>query len=265
MSTKTNTIDETNAAMEEDSILYDGSLQFTEASIREAVAAGQILNVRGRPSPLSSPKVSLGRPVWWNLTDLAAAKGTPLPSEFALLKPVAEFFLVRLACSFRTGYGDNHIAWARLDAHLKGSDNNEIKPRIFDMYPAKINHQSKVNRQIGITPNLRFAEIAEGSLGGWVTTVEYNKLIPIIIGSGVLENTATWEFRPQKEHPVLGSWVLHLIVERPKPLNVIDLIISLDAVVETKAGLLQARIKQYDEDYVRTQICDDQRVEFSSI
>lgn len=236
-------------------VVYDGPLDVTVESLQDAIASGKLLNLRGDPLSLDTPGVTLGRPICWNLARLAAAKGIELPAEMRLLLDRSDFFLVRLACSFRLGFRSK-VVWTRLNASLAGPYKS-LRPRVFDIFPKQVSQETKASREVGISPTLTFAEIASVSLGKWVTTFEYNAQTPIVAGSGILEETASWEFMPRDLQPIQGSWTLHLIVERPKPVESVDMHLAVGAVIETRGGLLLASLDRLHRDGLHFEICTE--------
>src|SRR5712692_6115278 len=62
------------------------------------------------------PVVSIGQPETWTLQDFYAPSKLPRPIRTKLGQ--ADFYLVRLSCSFRPVNGENRVEWARFRAAL---------------------------------------------------------------------------------------------------------------------------------------------------
>lgn len=231
--------------------LYEEQLEFTPAAIE------QVAREKGResmPAELKSagPVVTLGQPQWWNLAHLAREKGETLPAELSLLLRDADFYLLQLACSFRPERG-SQVEWARFTAHLQPKAGQE-DPIAFDLYPREIYDETKTDVKVSIAPSLKFATV-EGKLGEVVTTIEFRKLEPVVIGYGALESAPNWDFEKHKDQPLRGSKFGYLIVKKPRSAEAVRLTLDITADVITRHGLLSARVTEKDRAHLTQVVC----------
>jgi hypothetical protein len=157
--------------------------------------------------------VSIGAPQSWPLHDLFRARGERLPPEIALLAEASDFWLVRLACSFRPRR-QVRVDWARFGVTLHGAG-QAADPVAFDLYPKDISVERRGNVKVGLTPKLKLSDL-EVELGEAVLDFQYDRLEPLITGSGVLQANPAWEFEPARGHPLTGSRFMHLVVKCPR-------------------------------------------------
>jgi len=232
---------------------YEGQLEFSpEATEQMARGRGE----KSMPSELKSlrPVITLGQPQWWNLAHLAREKGATLPAELSLLLRDADFYLLRLACSFRPER-DSQVEWVRFTAYLRPKAGQET-PIAFDMYPREIYDETKTDVKVSIDPSLKFAGV-ELSPGQIVTTLEFRKLEPVVIGYGVLESTPNWDFEKYGDQPLRGSKFGYLIVKKPRSAEAVRLALDITADVVTQHGLLRARVIEKDQAHLSQVVCTD--------
>ena len=232
---------------------YEGQLEFSPGAI-EQMDRGR--GGKSMPSELKSlrPVVTLGQPQWWNLAHLAREKGETLPAELSLLLRDADFYLLLLACSFRPERG-SHVEWARFTAYLRPKAGQET-PIAFDMYPREIYDETKTDVKVSIDPSLKFAGVAL-SPGQIVTTIEFRKLEPVVIGYGVLEPTPNWDFEKYGDQPLRGSKFGYLIVKKPRSAEAVRLTLDITADVVTRHGLLSATVTKKDRTHLSQVVCTD--------
>jgi hypothetical protein len=238
--------------------IYEGHLEFTSEAVEKT---GRKKGRRPKPNEIRPlrPIVSLGQPQWWNLAHLAREKGNTLPAELSLLLRDADFYLLQLACSFRPEK-DSQIEWARFTAYLRPKTGQE-SPIALDLYPREIYDKTKTNIKVNIAPSLKFAAFesatVEGRVGEIVTTVEFRKLEPVIIGYGALESAPNWDFEKHKDHPLQGSKFGYLIVKKPRIAKAVRLTLEITADVVTRYGLFSAKIPANDHRYLTQVVCTD--------
>ena len=238
--------------------LYEGPLEFTTAAIEKAVRkqGGETESSTIKPP---RPVVTLGQPEWWNLAQLARERGQSLPAELALLLRKADFYLLRLACSFRPER-DSHVGWARFTAYLRAKTGQE-QPTAFDVYPREIYDETKTDVKIKISPSLKFAAFegtaVEGGLGEVITTIEFSKLEPVVIGFGVQESAPNWDFEKHETQPLRGCKFGYLIVKKPRSAEAVRLTLDVVADVITRNGLLSARIAEAARQHLSKLVCTD--------
>jgi hypothetical protein len=234
-------------------VFYEGPLEFREADFEQSgLDKGSPLIKKENKS--AEPVVTLGQPQCWNLSHLLREKGQPIPAELALLLPGADFYLVQLACSFRSAK-NAQIEWARLTAYLRPKTGQE-NPIAFDLYPREIYDKNSVSLKIAIAPSLKFAPFG-GSLGEAVTNIEFTKLEPVIISHGVLESIPNWDYENTKNYPLRGSKFGYLIVKKPHSAEAVRLTLDIVADVVTRHGLLSARVVEKDRANLTQVICSD--------
>lgn len=238
--------------------LYEGQLEFTPGSIEQAAREKGRESIRGELKS-AGPVVTLGQPQCWNLAHLAREKGETLPAELSLLLRDADFYLLQLACSFRPER-DSEVTWARFNVYLRPKTGQE-SPIAFDLYPREIYEKTKTDVKVSIAPSLKFAAFegatVEGGLGEVVTTIEFKKLEPVVIGFGALESVPNWDFEKHKDHPLRGSKFGYLIVKKPHSAEAVRLTLDIAADVVTKHGLLSARVTERDRAHLTQVVCTD--------
>jgi hypothetical protein len=238
--------------------LYEGQLEFTSGSVEQVAREKSLDSVRGELKS-AGPVVTLGQPQWWNLAHLAREKGETLPAELSLLLQDADFYLLLLACSFKPGR-ESQVGWARFTAYLRPKTGQE-DPIAFDIYPREIYDETKTNVKVNIAPSLKFSAFqgatVEGKLGEVVTTVEFSKLEPVVVGYGVLESAPNWDFEQHKDQPLRGSKFGYLIVKKPRSAHAVRLSLDIVADVVTQHGLLSARVTEKDRARLTQLVCAD--------
>ncbi|MBM3748798.1 MAG: hypothetical protein FJW34_23745 [Acidobacteria bacterium] len=233
--------------------LYEGQLEFTPGAIEQLSLEKGGESVRNELKS-ARPVVTLGQPQWWNLARLAREKGETLPAELSLLLRDADFYLLLLACSFRPER-NSQVEWARFAAYLRPKAGRE-NPIAFDLYPREVYDETKTDVKVSVAPSLKFAEVAL-SPGEVVTTIEFRKLEPVIIGYGALESAPNWDFQKHKDQPLRGSKFGYLIVKKPRRAEAVRLTLNITADVVTRHGLLSARITEKDRAHLTQVVCMD--------
>jgi hypothetical protein len=226
--------------------LYEGGLWF------EAEEVNRVLPSRG-PGDVPSPHIGIGQPQWWDLAALTHERGEELPSELRLLLDEADFFLVRLACSFRP----THASWiesARFTAYLRPKGGGET-PIAFDLHPRDVHDEVARDLKVSISPSLKFKEVVEASLGAVELGIQYKKLEPVVVGTGALQSNPAWDFARTKQQDVRGAKFLHLIVKRAKGSQAVRTTFELQAQVRIRQGLLRGAIKEEANSHLGAVIC----------
>jgi len=238
--------------------LYEGQLELTPGAIEQAAREKGWKSMVGEPKP-PMPVVTVGQPQWWNLAHLARERGEVLSAELSLLLHDADFYLLRLACSFRPERG-SQIEWARFNVYLRPKTGQE-NPIAFDLYPREIYDETKTDLKVSIAPSLKFAAFegitVEGKLGEVVTTIEFRKLEPVIIGYGLLQSNPGWDFERHKDQPLRGGKFGYLIVKKPRSAEAVRLTLDITADVVTRHGLLSARVTEKDRAHLTRVVCTD--------
>jgi hypothetical protein len=209
--------------------IWDGALEPDEA-VEEArrgnglgrdVAAGDALDVRDLPI------VSVGKPEVWNLAELYKPNALPVPLQARLGE--VNFYLVRLACSFRPTPDRARIEWARFGVSLRPDDAGRLATA-FDLHPLLVTKEVKRNVKVSLSPTLKFHEV-EAGIGSAEFGVEYPELQPVISASGAGESEPSWDFSTAAGERVHGSKWMHLVVAASTKMTACDATIDLTADV----------------------------------
>jgi hypothetical protein len=181
------------------------------------------------------PVVSIGRPVIWPLSNIYAPEKMPLALQSRL--DVADFYLINLFCSFRPDPMKSCIEWAHFEIRFL-PDNSGRQPLTLDLYPLLISQEGKRQTKVTLAPTLKFQEV-EGELGSLEWGREYPEIHPIIIGAGLGEPNASWDFATvQGSDSVAGAKWMFLLIEAPKGMS------------SGQASLnLKARVKMLDTNW----------------
>jgi hypothetical protein len=238
--------------------LYEGQLAFTPATIEEAARQKGGESVR-RELKSAGPVVTLGQPQCWNLASLARERGDALPAEIALPLRDADFYLLQLACSLRPER-DSEVTWVRLNVYLRPKTGQEA-PIAFDLYPREIYDEVKTDWKVNIAPSLKFAVFegveVEGKLGEVITTIEFRRLEPVVVGYGLQQSDPGWDFEKHREHPLRGVKSSYLIVKKPHGAEAVRMTLDIAADVVTQHGLLSARVTEEDRSHLSLVVCTD--------
>ena len=140
----------------------------------------------------SMPVVSIGQPETWPLQDLYSPTKLPRPIRMKLSQ--ADFYLVRLSCSFRPIYEESHVEWARFRAALLPHSSTGGQPFAFDLYPQQVVQEVKHQIKITLSPSLKFQEL-EASVGSAEFGFEYTEQIPLISASIGNSFDPSWDYR----------------------------------------------------------------------
>src|SRR5258708_9016647 len=94
----------------------------------------------------SMPVVSIGQPETWLIQDLYPPRKLPLPIRTKLSQ--ADFYLVRLSCSFRPLHEESRVEWARFRVALLPHSSTGAQPIAYDCYPQQMTQE--VKRQVKV-------------------------------------------------------------------------------------------------------------------
>ena len=108
------------------------------------------------------PVVSIGQSETWTLQDFYSPNKLPRPIRTKLSQ--ADFYLVRLSCSFRPVHEESRVEWARFRAALLPHSSTGAQPIAFDLYPQQVVQEVKRQIKVTLSPSLKFQEL-EASLG----------------------------------------------------------------------------------------------------
>lgn len=197
----------------------------------EPDGARSIFRRRLDPEELAGrgPVVTIGTP-----EVLRALKPTETPG-FA---PVVanDIYLVRLWCSFVDPEGDLRFERGHFNLTLSSSSDPGAAIVARDMHPTQVLHKVKRDVNVGLTPEVTFAEVGV-KLGSFSYGFAYDELQPTISAAGQGEATPTWTFASAKALRLQGGKAMHLLVAAPEGTASGEAELELRAYV-TKPGRL---------------------------
>jgi hypothetical protein len=158
--------------------------------------------------PRDLPAVAVGRPETWPLDQLYPR--SEMPATLAARVDVADFYLVRLHCTFRPTRDEVAIQWARFMVELVG-DGGE-PPVAEAIHPEVVEDVSDRSRRFTLAPSLKFAEVEVG-VGEASFGFEYKALEPFVFGAR--DPVPSWDFEPTPARRLYGSRRMHLLVRAP--------------------------------------------------
>ena len=219
-------------------VLWEAPLEpATEAVVERVAREWAVQGIRGGKDEILGglPIVSIGWPETWALPEVYPPEKMP-PALRAKLEE-ADFYLVRLACSFRPVRREKQVQWARFIVYLH-PDAAGRQPIAFDLHPLMVTQEVRRNVKVTLSPSLKFHEI-EGSVGGIEFGFEYSELQPIISASGAGEARPSWDYEEAKGTRVQGSKWMHLLLKAPKGMKPVRATLDLTADVAMHGSLLQ--------------------------
>jgi hypothetical protein len=101
----------------------------------------------------SMPVVSIGLPETWPLQELYPPEQMPRPLQAKANQ--ADFYLVRLSCSFRPLHQESRVQWARFLARLLPTATGQ-QPIAYDLYPQQVVQEVKRQTSVTLRPMLKF-------------------------------------------------------------------------------------------------------------
>jgi hypothetical protein len=193
------------------------------------------VNLAPREGLRNMPVVSIGPAETWTLQDFYSPGKLPRPIRTKLSQ--ADFYLVRLSCSFRPVHKESRIQWARFRAALLPHSSTGAQPIAFDLFPLQVVQEVKHQIKVTLSPSLKFQEL-ETSLGSAEFGIEYTELIPLVsaaIGAGF---DPSWDYRTGSGQEVQGTKWMHLLVKAPKGMTSGRALLELEADVQVGDVLL---------------------------
>jgi hypothetical protein len=174
------------------------------------------------------PVVSIGQAEIWTLQDFYAPSKLPRPIRTKLSQ--ADFYLVRLSCSFRPVHEESRVEWARFRAALLPHASTGAQPIAFDLYPQQVVQEVKRQVKVTLSPSLKFREL-EASLGSAEFGFEYTELIPLVSASIGASFDPSWDYRAGPGQEMQGTKWMHLLVKAPKGMTSGRALVDLEADV----------------------------------
>lgn len=177
------------------------------------------------------PSVSLGKPTWWSDHQVFGDDWTQPAGN-------KRYGLARFAFSLRP-QDKQEVRRAEFTVYLQGQ-NGSSNPTVFDLFPKNVTEEQTGEVKAEINPQLKFAEVAEVSIGSVGVTANKRNAKAIITADGIGESTARWKFMAHPAAPLTGSQIVYAIVELPRGVTATRITVQLSAEVTTKFGLLRA-------------------------
>lgn len=178
-------------------------------------------------------RVTLGRPVWWPaeqaLENEIGQKWTPPADQ-------QQYLLLRLACTLHPPAGSRtRYTEATLTAYMR--PRRGAPPVVaHDLYPRRLTASSQRKFNLGLGPDLKFAETVEFKLAELGAEIEYQQVYPAIQGYGLGESRPYWRFAHHAANPLLGCQSVYLVIAAPAGANGLRLMVELSATLETRFG-----------------------------
>ena len=176
----------------------------------------------------SMPVVSIGQPETWVLQDLYAPRKLPQPIRTKLGE--ADFYLVRLSCSFRPLHEESRVEWARFRAAFLPHPSTGAQPIAFDVYPQQVIQEVKRQVKVTLSPLLKFQEL-EASFGSAEFGFEYPELIPLVSAAIGASFDPSWDYRAGPGQELQGTKWMYLLIKAPKGLTSGRALLELEADV----------------------------------
>jgi hypothetical protein len=176
----------------------------------------------------SMPVVSIGQPETWLLKDLYPPRKLPRPIRTKLGQ--ADFYLVRLSCSFRPLHEESRVEWARFRAALLPHPSTGAQPIAFDLYPQQVMQEVKRQVKVTLSPLLKFQEL-EASLGSAEFGFEYTEQVPLISATPGASFDPSWDYGVGPRREVQGTKWMYLLIKAPKGLTSGRALLDLEADV----------------------------------
>jgi len=174
------------------------------------------------------PVVSIGQAETWTLQEFYSPSKLPRPIRTKLSQ--ADFYVVRLSCSFRPVHQESRVEWARFRAALLPHSSTGAQPIVFDLYPEQMVQEVKRQIKVTLSPSLKFREL-ETSPGSVEFGFEYTELIPLVSGAIGASFDPSWDYRAGPGQEVQGTKWMHLLVKAPNGMTSGRALLELEADV----------------------------------
>lgn len=236
-------------------VLYEGTLELVDTDGHRG-AQDDVLPKTNEILQGESPHVTIGEPQVWNIAQVYSAEGKEFPAHTEVQFQDSDFFLVRLACSFRDGK-NVRIDWARFSIKLMSQAEAAPYPIAYAMHPLELYEHDLRNVHLGITPSLNFKEIdeIEESLGDYVITLHYPQLLPIVTAAGVQESEFSWDIRETRSHPLRGPRLFHAIIKKPHTSQGVVIDFNVVADVLTPLKIVRFKLNKMERMQMSRLIC----------
>ncbi len=169
------------------------------------------------------PVVTIGQPETWPLQDLYPPKKMPRSIRAKLTQ--ADFYLVRLSCSFRPVHQESSVEWARFRVVLLPQGG---QPNAFDLYPEQVIQEVPHHTKVTFSPLLKFQEL-EVSIGSVEVGFDYTEKRPIISASIGAGFDPSWDYSAFQGQDLQGTKWMYLLVKAPKGMVTGRVLLDLEA------------------------------------
>ncbi|HLB50212.1 MAG TPA: hypothetical protein VJL59_24580 [Anaerolineales bacterium] len=117
--------------------------------------------------------------------------------------------------------------------HAKGAGQH---PVVFDLFPRAKSEEQTGARTVGIDPKFKIVDLIEVSGLKAETTQNTRQSTVVLTADGIGENVARWVFVAHPVYPLVGSQVVHTIIELPLGIEAARAKVQLTADFETRFG-----------------------------
>lgn len=190
----------------------------------------------GQDAARSLPVVSIGQPQSWPLADLFDV--AQVPAEIRASRADADFYLIRLACSFRPAHGEGRIEWARFLVEMH-PDAAGRQPVTESQHPLEVTQPVQRQLKFTLSPSFSFQPV-QVSAGDASVGVEYQELRPRISAAGFGTPQASWDYFEVPGIEVVGGKWMHLVVRAPKGTSGVSADLSVTADVREGGRVMRA-------------------------
>lgn len=221
-----------------ENVLWEGALVPATDHAVEALARNwEQRGLKGDPKKMLADAeiLTIGQPDTWRISDFYKPGTMPYPMQAKLAE--ADFYAVRLACSFRVKRKEVNVEWARFIVRLL-PDENGRQPIAFDLHPLMVTQDIKRSIKVSLSPALKFQQL-EAEPGGAEWGWEYTELQAIISAAGGSEPEASWDYSiAEGVSTVQGTKWMHMLVKAPKSMAKAKVTLDLAADLRVRGGLL---------------------------
>jgi len=219
-----------------ENVLWEGALvPATEDAVRTLERQWSLFGVKADPKKaIASVKIlTIGQPDTWKITDFYKPGTTPYPMQAKLAE--ADFYAVRLACSFRVKPKEVEVDWGRFSVRLL-PDAEGRQPVAFDLHPLMVTQDIKHSVKVTLSPTLKFQQL-EAEAGGAEFGWEYTELQATISASGGNEPESSWDYSIAKGiTTVQGTKWMHMLVKAPRGMPKAEVALDLAADLKVRGG-----------------------------
>ena len=186
------------------------------------------------------PEVAIGRPEAWLLTERYPPSS--MPAHMRRRVEEADFYILRLHCSFRPKHNEVEIEWARFVVQLLGLDGGEA-PSAEAMHPEEEVSEVTKTGKFTLSPSLAFEPVEVGA-GEIAFGIEYKALEPRVWGARDPADTPSWDYEPTHAQALYGSREMHLLVRAPGGAKGADARLHLVADIKRKRLIGRATLRR---------------------